>query len=247
MYYTIFSNIFIIGFYLYYYNKFCSNYLKTHFIKSLLCILYFIYIYNIITIDYVVKNMIICSFVFIIVYENNYIDKKIEYFNNNENVKKIQSYLVDKYDKSIVYLNYIFMFYDKLVDFFKKDFLKIVDNNNIDSNNDNEEMLIMFDKMKEMMNEINNELKIKDFGKENNDLKKINNIDNVLKMNDDKPNNIMMDEFLNNIISEMKPFINNSINVKDIYDNKNEIDISKNNIDNTDLNSDDERIDDYIE
>ena len=123
MYQTIFSNMFMIGFYLYFFNKFCANYLKTQFGKSIISIIYLIIIYKIVSIEYIIKNIILISFIGLISYENDYINNKIGCFDKNEKIKNIQKYLIILYDNMSHYFNYIFIFYDKIVEYFKNDYL----------------------------------------------------------------------------------------------------------------------------
>ena len=237
MYREIFSNMFMVGFYLYFFNKFCSNYLKTHFGKSILSIVYLTIIYKILSFDYIIKNLIIISFIGLISYENDYINDKIGYFDKNEKIKNIQKYLINGYEKLSSYLNYIFMFYDKIIGYFKSDYLKLSGNNIELDITDNEEMEIMFNKMKEMLNDIDMNMKIKkNINKKKEKYDVIDNIYNHETKIDDVEiketkinNNMNMENFLNSIISEIQPLLNNedsSIN-NDFILNNFKKDISK--------------------
>ena len=216
MYQKIFSNMFMIGFYLYFFNKFCANYLKTHFGKSIISIIYLTILYKIISVDYIIKNLIIISFIGLISYENDYINKKIGYFDNNEKIKKIQEYVINIYDKISVCLNYVFVFYDIIISYFKNDYIKLSGNISEFDNTDSEEMEIMLNKMKEMINDIN----IDNIKKKSDNKKKVkydildvfNNdksrIDDDIIENKNINNNTDMDNLLNNIISEIQPLLN---------------------------------------
>ena len=205
MYQTIFSNMFMIGFYLYFFNKFCANYLKTQFGKSIISIIYLIIIYKIVSIEYIIKNIILISFIGLISYENDYINNKIGCFDKNEKIKNIQKYLIILYDNMSHYFNYIFIFYDKIVEYFKNDYLNLSGNIIEIDSMDNTEIEIMLNKMKEMLSDIdisNIKKKVK--------CDTVNNIDNDKNMTDDNTQNINnMENFLNNIISEIQPLLNN--------------------------------------
>jgi hypothetical protein len=221
MFQTMLSNIFMIGFYLYFFNKFCAEYIKTHFSKSMLCVLYLIVMYKIMSVDYIIKNLIIISFIGIISYENDYINKKIGYFDNNELIIKIQKYVITMYDKISGYLHFVFIFYEKIVMYFKKDLLKL--SGDIDSieNTDNEEMEIMLNKMKEMLNDINMDMNNIEKSKKKNKLSTVDNnviSENNTRIDDDEQvketpikKDIDMEEMLNSIISDMKPLLNSNL------------------------------------
>ena len=217
----MFSNMFMIGFYLYFYNKFCAEYIKTHFSKSILCVLYLIVMYKIMTIEYIIKNLIIISFIGIVGYDNKYIDNKIGYFDNNIKVMNLQKKCIEWYDKFSVYLNYVFMFYEKIVMYFKKDLLKLHayngDNGNeAYVNNENIEMEIMLKKMKEMLNDINTDM---------NNIE-INNIENI---KNNKKNSNNSNNSNNKLITNNKLISNNFISNSVLEDNSRIDDESKDN------------------
>ena len=214
----MFSNIFMIGFYLYFYNKFCAEYIKTQFSKSILCIIYLTIMYNIMSVDFIIKNLVIFSFVGLIVYENENINKKIGYYDENEYLKKIQNKFENFYDKVQFYLNYVFVFYEKIVMYFKTDLLKISENEVEIENNENIEMEIMLNKMKEMLNDINMDMnnmeKVKKNSKKEESKKEEGNILNV------NNENINMETFFENIITDINKFSQNNLsNNEDSIDN----------------------------
>lgn len=235
----MFSNIFMIGFYLYFYNKFCADYIKTQFSKSILCIIYLTIMYNIMSVEFIIKNLVILSFVGLIVYENENINKKIGFFDNNEYLKRMQNKFLYSYEKMQYYLNYVFIFYEKIVMYFKTDLLKISSNSENTNNDENIEMEIMLNKMKEMLNDINMDM---------NNMKKTKKMEepDVLNIYNEKIN---MESFFENIITDINRFSqNNFLNDEDRIDiieelSNNELK-EEDNIDNNILRE--ENIDDRI-
>jgi hypothetical protein len=194
------------------------------------------------SVDFIIKNLVIFSFIGLIVYENENINKKIGYFDENEYFKKIQNKFMIVYEKVQFYLNYVFMFYEKIVMYFKTDLLKISGNGIEIENNENIEMDIMLNKMKEMLNDINMDMNNMEKVKKNSKKEE----DNILNINNE---NINMETFFENIITDINKFSQNNI-----LNNEDRIDIVEELFDDTSkeynvhqlLEVNDEKLEDYV-